>query len=154
MNEDDTVRQESNATPRPKRRRRWVLPVLFVVVLACGFVVGASVVAMTISYRIQRHVRHPNDAPARITRRLTEKLDLTEEQAVRVEDILVQTHESLRQIRKEVRPRINEVLDANRKQISEVLTEEQAQKWKEMHRRLYNKWMGGPPRRRHGPGGP
>lgn len=73
--------------------------------------------------------------------RLDKALDLTPEQRRAVDRILEETHREAEVLRREVRPRIHELMEGAQEKIKEVLTPEQRRRFEELpvHRR---RWRG------------
>ena len=143
--------EHTTALPVPKRRR-WLTWLLMGVVFIAGGAVGSAATIHWLIDRFQGYAEHPERAPKRITERMREKLDLTDDQAEKVQDILHRRQQELMAIRREVHPRVQAIMDASREEVGAVLTEEQQAKWEKMYRHLERRWMGpnGHGRRRSG----
>lgn len=78
--------------------------------------------------------------------RLDRSLDLSPQQEQEIRRILRQAHEEAESLRREVRPRIHQLMEGAHEQIREVLTPEQRQRFEELplHKR---RWRG--PRSHH-----
>lgn len=87
--------------------------------------------------------------------RLDRELALTEEQRQRIATILAQTRREAGALREELRPRIGALMDGAAERISEVLTPEQRERFRQLrarHRGRSEHFFLGPPGR-HGPPG-
>jgi len=140
----NTERQENReptpgALPRPPSS--WLMPVLFLAALTCGFVAGAAVSALVISQQVQRTVNRPSEMPRRVTERLRAHLGLTDEQVRQVKAILQTQDKTLREIRKDSWSRVKPVLDQTQREIEKVLTEEQAKRWRKAFQERRRHWM-------------
>lgn len=82
--------------------------------------------------------------------RLTEDLDLTQEQQVRIKSILDDFRKNMISLQKKHFPEIDALFKDHRVQISKVLTEEQRRKFEEIEKRMMRRPPPGPP----GQGGP
>ena len=127
--------------PRPRRPRRWLTVLLGVVIFVCGAVIGSAATLLIVRDRVLHMLRHPDEAPARITARLRRKLRLSDEQAEQVEAILARRQAALQEIRCKVQPTVERHLDAARDEIAAVLTPEQAETWHAHFTRLRDTWV-------------
>jgi hypothetical protein len=66
---------------------------------------------------------------AHITGRLAELLDLTDEQAGQVSEIILRRHNALIDIRRDIQPRLESELSVLEEEIAGVLNESQRTKW-------------------------
>jgi hypothetical protein len=124
--------------PKP---RRWLLVLLGVVILACGMAIGAGLTLFGLRSRVLQLIRNPEKVPEAITARLRGELDLSEEQASQVEAILKNHQADLEEIRREVQPRVETLLDLVRQEVGEVLDERQAGRWRERFDALRRTWL-------------
>lgn len=62
---------------------------------------------------------------------LAEELDLTPEQRERIERIIAEDQAALRAVMERIEPALAEVVENSRRRIQEVLTDEQAVRWRE-----------------------
>lgn len=70
-----------------------------------------------------------------VIERFSEELELTAEQQTRIDTILAGVRERMHEMWREVRPRYRAVVDSARGRIEEVLTEDQAERYRELLRR-------------------
>ena len=129
-------------------RRKWLMPVLLVVALACSFVAGAAVSTVVILHGKKGRPFAPDEMPRIITERLRAELGLSNEQAAKIKDILSEERKELQAIRQESWDKIRPLIDQKAKEIEQVLTPEQAARWKELLEKYQRDWMIHP-----GPGG-
>ena len=132
--------RERTGLPRP-RKRHWRIVLLMLIVFIAGGVVGSAGTVIWAMDHFQHIARHPEEAPRRITARMAEKLDLTDEQAEQVREILERRQQDLMVIHHEIRPRVEEVLNASRAEIAAVLNDQQQAEWEEMYQRFDRRWM-------------
>jgi hypothetical protein len=105
---------------------------------------GATVIVV---YKMVVHaIRHPEEAPARITERVRNKLDLTDEQAAKVKEIVARRQKAIQAIRREMQPRIEKEVDGARDEVAALLDPEKARKWRERVDLLKDTWLPAPPR--------
>ena len=87
---------------------------------------------------------------------LERRLELSEQQSRQIREILQATRRESAQMRREMRPRIEELLERTRNEIEEVLTPEQRERFEKMrrqrHRRMDQFLLGPPPGPRERPG--
>jgi Spy/CpxP family protein refolding chaperone len=70
-----------------------------------------------------------------VIERFSEELELTPDQEARIDTILAQVRDRMHEMWSEVRPRYRAVVDSARGRIQEVLTEEQAERYRELLKR-------------------
>lgn len=70
-----------------------------------------------------------------VIKRFSEELGLTASQEARIDTILRHFRHRMKELRREVKPRYEAVVDSARSQIDDVLTEEQADRYQELLRR-------------------
>ena len=87
-----------------------------------------------------------NTTPRDRFEQLAERLDLNADQKTKVQQILGDTREQLRALRRESEPRVNEIRSQADARLQEVLTPEQWQKFQSMRHEMRG--------RRGGRGGP
>ncbi len=133
--------------PRTIRLRTALLGLL---ILVCGVVIGSSVTAHILWTRMIERVRDPVHLPLRAARHMTSRLDLSPEQTQRVEEILARRQESLAALREEMAPRMRAELESLRTEIATELTPEQLERFDEIVAEMRGRWLGGPPRGKHG----
>jgi hypothetical protein len=131
---------ETTLPPAP-RPRRWLRVVMALVLFASGFVVGAGATLITVRNRVLHAIHHPEEGPPRVAAKLRRKLDLTDEQTRRVEEILRARQLALQAIRREAWPRVEVELDRVRREVAEVLDEQQRREWEERFAYLRETWI-------------
>jgi hypothetical protein len=118
--------------PLPRRRSGWLRTLLLgSVILLSGMIIGSGLTLHVIWNRVTTMLQHPDAIPERWTERLQSRLDLTPEQAERIEQIMRERQEALRDLRREWQPLLMEELDRLQEEVAAVLDEEQARKWNE-----------------------
>lgn len=70
-----------------------------------------------------------------VIKRFSEELGLTASQEAKIDTILRHFRHRMKELRREVKPRYEAVVDSARSQIEDVLTEEQADRYQELLRR-------------------
>ena len=70
-----------------------------------------------------------------VIERFSEELELTPDQEARIDTILARVRDRMHEMWSEVRPRYRAVVDSARGRIQEVLTEEQAERYRELLKR-------------------
>lgn len=126
--------------PRP-RTRRWRRIVLALLIFIGGAACGAGIATVVIVRSVQHSMRHPELAPARVTDRLTRRLDLTPAQADQVRQIIRTRQQSLLDIRRDVQPRVDMQLTALEDEIDAVLNDEQREKWRALVQQFRKTWL-------------
>jgi hypothetical protein len=128
-------------TPPMSRRRRWRRWLLSLLIFIGGAVFGSALTAGAIFRGVHRAITHPEEAPARITARLSRRLDLSAEQQAKVRQIIARRQASLMEIRRDVQPRIELQLDGLEGEIMAVLNGEQQEKWRVMVTTFRQTWL-------------
>ena len=120
-------------------KNRWQVRVAAIIIFVLGFVAGILAVN---AYRGLARNTTPRDR----FEQLAERLDLNADQKTKVQQILGDTREQLRALRRESEPRVNEIRSQADARLQEVLTPEQWQKFQSMRHEMRG--------RRGGRGGP
>ncbi len=113
----------------PRRRRRWPAVLLALVLLLAGGVIGSGLTLLVAVRQVRERIVHPELFPPRATARLKSKLDLSDQQAEQVLEILTARQANIQALRREVQPNVEAELDAVRDEVSAVLNAEQAATW-------------------------
>ena len=136
--------QREPELPKARPRRRWVSLVLAAVIFLCGCVVGGGGTVLLLRKHLLHAVKHPEEAPARITRGLRRHLGLSDSQATEVEAVLRKHQGALQAIRADAQPQVETVLAEAEKDVAEVLDESQRERWHAKFKRMRDLWL--PPR--------
>lgn len=129
---------------------------LAVLIFLVGGICGAIVTRRALVKQVRRaealmQRRGPARGPQLQQRwlgRLTRDLDLSEEQKLKIRDILDESRERTRNQRRDVNRKLRSMLDSTRVGILDILTEEQRLEYDENRQRYQKLW-----RRRQGPEG-
>ncbi len=135
-----TVDTTQTPPPRTVKRRRLRAVLLGILILVCGMALGAGVTLIYVK-KVVESMHTPGDPSKRITKRLERKLDLSPEQAEQVGRILRERERAVRQIFRDVRPRLKEQFALTRDQVAEALTQEQKEKWLKRIDRMERRWI-------------
>jgi len=117
--------------PVMKNGRRWLLLPLGIVILLSGIAIGAGGGFFFHKKMIVSAFQHPEQIPENITGQMKKKLNLSAEQTEQVKAILTKRMRIVREIREEIRPRIEEQIDLTKEEVAGVLDESQAKQWRE-----------------------
>jgi Spy/CpxP family protein refolding chaperone len=120
-------------------KNRWQVRIAAMIIFVLGF--AAGILALNVYRGLAR-----NGPPRDRFEQLADRLDLNADQKTKVQQILGDTREQLRALRRESEPRVNEIRSQADARLQEVLTPEQWQKFQTMR----NDMRG----RRGGRGGP
>ena len=126
--------------PKP---RRWLVMLTALLIFISGLIVGAGGATFVIIRNAQERMRHQERIPPRIVGFLRSRLDLTDEQAAKIEQVLRERQSAFQAIRREVAPRIESELELARDKINEILTPEQRAKWEEIFSSMRRRWSMG-----------
>jgi hypothetical protein len=142
-----------------RRLHRWRMALSGLVILIAGITLGAAGTVLVV--RPARQTGEPPLDPGRAAtlqlRRMQQVLGLTQDQVDKIEKILHDTFQSLEELRRDARLKIDPLFEAMKTGIDAVLTAEQREKWQEItesfdrffHRGMRPGGRGGP-----GRGGP
>ena len=123
------------------RLKLWV-GILLLLVL--GALVGSLITGMLVKQRVI-HFREwkPGAKRAYFVNRLARDLNLTEEQRIKIEEIMGRTHEKLRELREKHRPEFEKIREESFEQMKKELNEEQKQKLDEISQRFQKRFKKG-----------
>ena len=124
----------------PPRRRWWRDVLLGLALFTCGVLVGGVVVTKVYTHRAMIIQRGGFDKP-RAFARLERALDLNEEQAKKVREILGKGLDDLKGIRRSVRPQVDTTLERIRADVAAVLDERQKKKWEARFDSVREQWF-------------
>src|SRR4029078_8644723 len=105
-------------------RNRWQVRVAAVIIFVLGFTAGI------LALNVYRGVR--SGGPGDRFERLADRLNLTEDQKTKVQEIFSDTREQLRAVRQETEPRMAEIRRQADGRLQTVLTPEQWQQFQKM----------------------
>lgn len=128
----------------PPKRRWWRDILLGLILFSCGMMLGGVVTTHVITHRVAVFQQEGIVGKHALSR-LERALDLTPEQAKKVQKILGRGMHELRAIRAGVRPQVDDTLNRVRTEVLELLNEEQKQKWDTRFKVMKGRWF--PPQR-------
>jgi len=121
-----------------KNPKAWLCVVLiFIAGIVIGMIAGHR---MTLSV-MQKASRDPAYLRQMIVKRLSCKLDLSEDQRKSIEGIITDSQVSIRDLRGEVEPRFADILKNAERQIAEVLNAEQQEQFRRMLEERRKLWQ-------------
>ncbi|HSR10220.1 MAG TPA: hypothetical protein VLS90_02160 [Thermodesulfobacteriota bacterium] len=128
--------------PVLKPRRRWVRTILVaLVIFVSGAMIGGGLTVLIIAGGAKRYFQDPAVSADRITHRMKKQLDLTEDQVTQVHRIILERQQAFQSLRKQVQPQVKAQIEKTRRELSAVLTPEQARKWEKRFDRFRKFWM-------------
>lgn len=130
-----------------RKKKRWRAILLGLIILASGVLLGAGVTAVYV-HKMVHIIQTPGEAPKRITNRLRWKLNLSDQQAERIQAIFVEREKALTAIFHEISPRLREQVKRTREEVSAVLNPDQAKTWNRHFDRMQRRWFPGMMRER------
>lgn len=104
---------------------------LGLVLLAAGFAIGASAMFLHLSKKFLQRIEQPPIAAEMMLKRITDDLHLTEQQKEKLKPILKHHFQQLENLRTQIRPQIVQLWQQMDKDIQEILTEPQRQRWQQ-----------------------
>ena len=120
------------------RGLQWKLIVGFLLVFVAGGITGAFFGGLYARHHFFE-LRHPERIGGRMKDRLRAELNLTPEQFAKISPIIDKTTTQLRDIRRDTRHRVREIIGDAHRQMGTELTDEQRQKLKQIEER-HRRW--------------
>ncbi len=142
-----------NPTMALRRTHRWRMALSGLVILMAGITLGVAGTLIVVKPERPR----PPDVDhmvAMTVMRFRDELGLTDDQVDRIRTVLKEHFDQLEALRMAARPKIEQVLEDMKAQVSAVLTKEQQTEWERLLDRLEQEFQRGMRRRPRGPGGP
>ena len=122
-----------------KKWKAWLCVIaIFLAGIVIGLIAGHR---MTLSFA-RKAAADPAFMRQVIVKRLSCKLDLTDDQRKSIEGIIADSQVSIRDLRSEVEPRFTDILKNAERQITEVLNAEQQEEFRELlaeRRKFWNR---------------
>ena len=136
------MEQEKPADQLAKPRRRWLRTVLLAIaIFVCGALLGGGLTFKIIASGYKRAFQEPAVLAEEITQRMKRRLDLTDDQVQKVGKIILEQQMAFQSLRKEFRPRLDDQIEKNRRELTAVLTPEQARKWEKRFAHIQRFWL-------------
>ena len=134
------------------KKKRWRSFLLGLLILICGMAIGTGGTVVVMKRIILNAIQHPEKVPERITDRMRGKLDLTDDQAAKVKEILTERQKKIRTLLRQIQPEVDKEFEDAREDVAAILKPDQAKKWRERFDRL-RIWFPVPPVNRSTSGG-
>lgn len=116
--------------PRPRRTSAAAVRLLLgAVIFGSGMAAGWGLTTYLDERRSMYYRQHPEEQPRRMAQRLGDRLELTGDQTRQVEAALRQHWPEFQQVRREMFPRMNVIMERCRQDLADVLSDQQKQKW-------------------------
>jgi hypothetical protein len=110
--------------------RKWKAIVSIILVFLLGSLAGALVTHEIYQHRIESIIKgDPNAMRELIVQRLNHKLHLDTNQLYQLRAIVKETHEEIRNVRKQFRPQIEEILVRSQNKVRAILRPDQLEKY-------------------------
>jgi hypothetical protein len=140
---DAQVDAGSKLSPPPRGRPRSAVRslVLAIVLLLCGGGIGVGLTLLVVVKHVQYAIHHPEGLPHHVTGRLRSLLDLSDQQAGQVEDILRTRMTALQEIHRRNRPYVRAELDGLENDVAAVLDVKQAEHWRDWFKEKRHNWL-------------
>ena len=111
---------------------KWIASVLVLAAFLAGILVG--ILGTHLVMRGGRHI--PPRAAHFLAERLDRRLDLTDEQEKKIEEVIARRHARMNAIWESARPRIHDEIEATNNEIASILTPEQRVKFEAIKMRV------------------
>jgi hypothetical protein len=138
---NDSATPIANQLPATQPRRRWITIVAACLIFGAGLASGTGLTIVVAVHRLQHAVHHPEEAPARVAKLLQRRLRLDDKQASQIEAIVAKRQTELTAIRRQFHPQIAKQLDELHREIGEVLTGPQRERWHKMFDEFSERWL-------------
>ena len=136
------MEQEKPADQLAKPRRRWLRTVLLATaIFVCGALVGGGLTFKIIASGYKRSFQEPAVLAEDITHRMKRRLDLSDDQVQQVRRIILEQQMAFQSLRKEFRPRLEDLIEKTRQELAAVLTPEQARNWEKRFAHIQRFWL-------------
>lgn len=113
--------------------KKWKIIVSVILVFLLGALAGALVIHKVDQHRIAGIIRgEPGAVGELIVQRLNHKLRLDPEQVEKLRVIVYETHDEIRNVRKQFRPQIQEILDRSRNRVRAILRPDQLEEYEKI----------------------
>ncbi len=111
--------------------KKWKAIISIVVVFVLGSLAGALVTHEIYQHRIESFIR---GEPKRelIVRRLNHELNLDPAQLAQLRVIVTETYAGIKNVRKQIRPQIEEILESSQNRIRTILRPDQLEKYEKI----------------------
>jgi len=113
--------------------KKWKIIVSVIFVFLLGALAGALVIHKVDQHRIAGIIRgEPGAVGELIVRRLNHKLHLDQEQVEKLRVIVYETGDEIRNVRKQFRPQIQEILERSRNRVRAILRPDQREEYEKI----------------------
>jgi len=113
--------------------KKWKIIVSVILVFLLGALAGALVIHKVDQHRIAGIIRgEPGAVGELIVQRLNHKLHLDPQQVEKLRVIVYETHDEIRNVRKQFRPQIQEILDRSRNRVRAILRPDQLEEYEKI----------------------
>jgi adenylate kinase family enzyme len=138
MSEEKEIKESPVNTPTQTRKKsRWKLILLGLVILFCGMVIGAGITFHAGNVMMFRAISQNGEMAERVTKHIDRDLDLTDEQRFQVAKIVAHRISVFKNILiDDAYPRIKEQFELLHGEVASILTEEQKIKWEKHYEKM------------------
>jgi hypothetical protein len=111
--------------------KNWKIFLTLFMVFAAGIGVGVFGTRIVIRKFLQEAVANPDSIRTRMERELVRELRLNPEQSREVRTIMIEAHDQIREVRREVQPQVTAIVESAEKKIADKLNAEQKKRFDE-----------------------
>ena len=113
--------------------KKWKTIVSIILVFLLGSLAGALITHEIYKHRIENIIRgDPKAMRELIVQRLNHKLHLDTTQLVQLRVIVNETHAEIKNVRKQIRPEIEEMLESSQNRVRAILRPDQLEKYEKI----------------------
>ncbi len=141
MNAKTPNQAPADPAPRRPRNTQRLTCLLLLVVFVAGAVVGWGLKTIVAPERQRRGRRGLEEARDSLTKKIADRVDLTAEQTEQLRPIIHQRMLGLRELRKEMQPRMQQQADVLNQEVRAILTAEQTPEWEAYYADLLERWF-------------
>ena len=144
MNQTQSDKATGSQGPRRRANRRVITALLLAIIFVSGALVGAGLTVVYRSHRRSTPRRSTEQIRDRLTRRIAERLDLSEQQTESTRGIIEQRLVHLKELRRQVQPQMEAQAAILHSKLELVLDDRQKALWDELYAELFARWFQDP----------
>ncbi len=144
MNQTQSNEATGSQGPRRRANRRIITPLLLAIIFISGGLVGAGLTVVHRSQQRPRARRSTEQIRDRLTQRIAQRLDLSEQQTAHAREVIEQRLVELKELRRQVQPQMEAQAAILHSRLEALLDERQKALWDELYAELFARWFADP----------